>query len=380
MGIGHIPIFEIYKGNENITARFQDRGCEIKVDLASGGGAQDTCTITLDDRDWLISQPQVNDYLDIYLGYEGIGTTLMGSFEIDEVMFTFPPKGITIHGNAQGNNSLLKSQKVIEYDNKTVGEVLQSIGSAVGLEVKVNSQLAGEKIKFKNSHASPSHLVTQLEDTYNAVAKVIGGKLIFVPRDQGESATGQELPLLALLPAHFANYTVRHSNRSQYTKSSASYTDPKTNKREWVDHETAVAGLPGNSVADLPYKIGRIFNTEAEAKAAAKAMMASLDRNQGEGMFTLAEGDPWVRDQQRILVRGTRAGVDGSYVADLVSHQFTKQGALRTSISAKPPSSGSGSYGALYEQEPEQFIQPAPGQIMGQNLPSLVGQPAPTLE
>ena len=76
----YTPKFEIYKGGENITANFQNRALEIKVELQSGNGSQDTCTITVDDRDWLLALPQVNDGIEVYLGYEEVGMAFMGTF------------------------------------------------------------------------------------------------------------------------------------------------------------------------------------------------------------------------------------------------------------------------------------------------------------
>ncbi len=70
MPSGYKPTFAIYKGGEDLTARFRDRTTSIVVELTAGGGAQDSVTITLDDRDFKIASPQVKDRLEVHLGYE----------------------------------------------------------------------------------------------------------------------------------------------------------------------------------------------------------------------------------------------------------------------------------------------------------------------
>ena len=54
---GYTPIYRIEKGGIDITDRFNDRTTQIKVELQAGGGNDDQCTITLDDRDWAIARP-----------------------------------------------------------------------------------------------------------------------------------------------------------------------------------------------------------------------------------------------------------------------------------------------------------------------------------
>ncbi|BCM87892.1 hypothetical protein [Methylobacterium indicum] len=379
MPTGYTPIFQIFKGGENITGRFQDRAVSIRVDSTSGRGDQNTCAITIDDRDWRVARPKVGDYLEIHLGYEEVGLAYMGTFEIDEIVFEGWPKQISIHGNSQGNNSILKSQSIKEFEGKTVGEILKELGGKAGLDVNVNSDLAGIKIPFRNMVTSPSHLINQLEMLVGGIAQINDGKLSFTPQDGGKSASGIEIPIVVLTADHLAKFRVKHNNKTDYGKTRASYRDPDTGIRKWVESATGVSSLgeAAQAMAESMFTIGREFASKEEAERAAKSQMQALDRNLGEGECDLVYGDPWIQGQQRLLIAGTRDGVDGSYVVDTAIHIYQKQGGLKTHLTFQPPFDGGEAYQRMFREATENndlsnFLIPEPGEVTGgviQRLP-----------
>ncbi len=379
MPTGYTPIFQIFKGGENITGRFQDRTTSIRVDSTSGNGDQNTCAITLDDRDWRIARPKVGDYLEIHLGYEEVGLAYMGTFEIDEVVFEGWPKQISIHGNSQGNNSLLKTQQIKAFDGKTVGEILKEIGGKAGLNVEVDSELGGIKIPYRNMVTSPSHLINQLEMLMGGVATINNGKLSFTKQDGGTSASGINIPIVVLTADHLAKFRVKHSNKTDYGKTRASYRDPETGIRKWVESATGVSSLgeAAQAMAETMFTIGREFASKEEAERASKSQMAALDRGLGEGECDLVYGDPWIMGQQRLLIAGTRDGVDGSYVVDTAIHVYQKQGGLKSHLTFQPPMDGGEAYQRMFREATERndlsgFLIPEPGEVTGgviQRLP-----------
>jgi phage protein D len=91
---GYTPIYRVYKGGEDITGRLNDRTLQIRVDLQSGNGNDDQCTILIDDRDWRVARPLTGESIQVWLGYEEVGLAYMGTFEIDDVTFLGPPRNI----------------------------------------------------------------------------------------------------------------------------------------------------------------------------------------------------------------------------------------------------------------------------------------------
>ncbi|MCJ2057743.1 hypothetical protein MKL09_14405 [Methylobacterium sp. J-048] len=372
----YTPVFEVRKGGENITANFQNRAVSIDVELCSGDGAQDTCTIVVDDRDWLISRPNVGDAIQVLLGYQEVGTAFMGTFEVDEVVFSYPPKQILIHGNSLGFVGPIKSQTTRNFEGKTLGEIIKDYAGKLGLSATVDSELSGLKIPYLNATNSPMHVFQEFEKLYGGVLKISGGQLTFGKRDSGMTASGEEMPLVVLRPEHIANCRVKHVNRGEYSKTVARYKDPTTHTEKSVEAQSSVSDKivrdENGKEQSTPFTITQLFPTKEAAEKAAQAQQAAMDRTLGEGLFTLARGDPWVRDGNRILVTGTRDGIDGSYVTDIVRHSFSHDTGLTTSISTKAPGQGEANFASLYEGNPSAALAPAPGQVVGDVLPQSV--------
>ncbi|CAA2137491.1 phage late control D family protein [Methylobacterium bullatum] len=372
---GFIPTFAIYKGGENITARFQDRAVSIVVQLSSGRGDPDSCDIILDDRDWLIASPKKGDRIQVYLGYEGIGVTLMNNFEVNSVNYSFTPKAITVRCTAASSLNDLKSTVIAEYKDKTVEQILAEAGSKIGFKANVHKSIADEKIPFLNQTMSFGQLIGKLEQHYDAVAKINDGKVSLTPRSGGVSVSDISVPTYVLRPYNFADLNVMVDAASEYAKTSASYTDKETNKRVWVDEKSMLKDLS----TDAEHKIGTLYNSKDEAQKAAESAQAQLDRATGKITGRLAEGDVWVRDGQRIVVTECRDGINGAYVLDLVVHSYTKGGALTTSFS------GTAGVNGLAEEYQEgsnsaQFLETGPGQVFGQVIPIVPQQDGTKLD
>lgn len=370
MPTGYTPIYRISRGGVDITNKFNDRCVMIRVDFSSGDGDDDKCFISLDDRDWAIAAPNLGETISISLGYKEVGLADMGEYTIEEVTYSLIPKTITLAGTASGAFQALRSPVTENYDKKTLGEIYQDLAKKSGIQAVIHPDLQGKILNYKNVITSPYMAFQELARQYNAVAKVAGGKLLVTPRGGGQSASGQAIQTLVLGPAHFGTCAVKHTNRSDYGSVKAAYFDREKNQRAFVQEQSP---LGGDQAGLNPFIPNRLFNSREEAEAAAKAQMSAILRSRGNADITLAKGDPWIRDQQKILIRETRPGMNGSYVIELVSHTYLPEQGIGTAIKARPPDDG-GDFEGLYEQatSPEQlrslFIPTTPGQLLGEAL------------
>jgi phage protein D len=360
---GYTPIFSVIKDGEDITGRFSDRCTAIEVDLRNGGGSGDVCRIHLDDRDWRISSPAYGAKIEVNLGYQEVGMAWMGQFEIEEVNYEGPPRSIVITGTSSGTQSTLKAPTIKNFDNKTVGDIVRDIAKSGGIDAVISDDLASKKLPFKNQFSSNFHLLHELERQFGALAKFEGGKLIFKSRDDGNTATGNAMPILVLKPEHFEQWSVRHNQRAEFSKVKAGYWDKDEHVRKWVEH--ANPNFTGDSTKDLEFPINKMHNSKEEAEAAAKARVESFRRSMGNADIVLAKGDPWVRDQMQLLIGGMREGINGSYVIDQVKHSYRKGQGIKSTISAKPPGTGE-NYSDLAATN--EFMSPKPGETLGEYL------------
>lgn len=331
--IGYRPIYRIEKDGLDITDNFNDRTVSIEITLGSGGGDNDVFQIVVDDRDWIVDAPAVGAQLSIHLGYKEIGLAFMGIYEIDEITFEGIPKQIKITGKSASTTNLMKAQAYAQYDNKTVKDIVSSIGQSAGIQVEVHQSLANKKIPFRNQTGiSNYHILHELERHFDAVAKVLNGRLVFMPRDIGQDAGGTRMMRLYLEPHHVANWAVKHNQRFEFKEVQASWWNKQKNTREWIK-----APVAQGAEEDAPYRVNREFASQQEAQEYANARAKQLFRATGEAKAMLAKGDPWVREQMPVVFANFREGVNGSYIIETVTHKYTKQGALTTEFTARNP-------------------------------------------
>ncbi|GEP02277.1 hypothetical protein [Methylobacterium oxalidis] len=352
----YTPVYRIDRNGEDITGNFNDRCISLEVRLAAGYGEGDTLTITLDDRDWKISKPTNGETLSIYLGYKETGFSYIGTFEINSISYAWAPKTISIHGTSVSFMNAAKAPAVKAYDSKTLGEIVRDIAKSAGVEAAVSPELDSVKIPFRNSFVSPLHLLQELERTFGAVAKFGEGKLSFTPRDTGDTASGQETPLVVLNPSDIASLELRETSRGSHSKVKAAFFDKTENIKKYVE-----SASPFSSDENSPiYTLGPVFNSQVEAQAAATSKMSDLLRGYVDGGIVLSRGDPFIRDQSRVYIQGARDGINGSYIADMVRHSFTTANGLNTSMHIH--SNGTGNdYGSIANADTATPSTPLPG-------------------
>ena len=363
MPTGYTPIYRITHNDFDITGQFNDRCTQMRIDYATDD--DDTALFTLDDRDWAIASPNVGDRIKIWLGYVEVGLAYMGSYEVSELHFTGIPKSIVMKCSATGQRSALKSQSVQNLENKTIAQIAEIIAGKAGMPAVVGSSVSDTNIVKRITNVSPQQLLAELRRHFGLVAKFTDDKLVIVGRDQGLSANDVVVPIVVFTQEHFGTWDVVHRTRAQYKSVKAAYVDLQDYVTKFVEESIQ---NPDEGATET-FTPGRKFNNKQEAQAAAKAQAQALQRSTGQADIQLTKGDPWIRDQQRFLIRGMRDGVNGSYVTDMVSHTYLKDQGILTSIKSDPDSDGR-DYEEIYQQAtPEQleseFIVPPPGGLIG---------------
>lgn len=365
MSTSYTPIYRIEKDGVDITNRFNDRTTSIKVELTAGGGSGDRCEIMIDDRDWALERPAGAAKIQVWLGYQEIGLAYMGTFEVDDVILQGMPRSMQLTGTSTGFNDMKKAPQIANWDNKSVAEILGEIAGQSGLGMSISEELGSMKIPFKNQVVSNLHLIHELERVTGAVGKVVDCNLMFVPRDADNSASGISLPLLVLQPEHFGQWRVRFTSTPKYTGVKARWWDEASKTYKAV--EAGVTGLLSGGAGATPYTIGSQFLSQAEALAGAQSKARALKRAEKEGNFDLAKGDPWIRDQQKIIITKMREGINGGYTVDKAIHTYIKSTGIRTTLECRAPGDDV-DYSDLSEG-PYFLLQPKPGEPMGTVIP-----------
>ena len=195
------PVFSIVvNGRQDATDRIRQRLLSLTV-TDEAGRQSDAAEIHLDDRDGVVALPRKGDELEISLGFDGRKATVTGRYTVDEIELDGPPDSMTVRARGADMRSTLKAQRTRSWDDVSIGDLVASIAADHGLEPRVGRSLRAVRIShLDQTDESDMHLLTRLARDYDAVAKPAGGRLLFVPRGEAESATGKSMPTIRIRP------------------------------------------------------------------------------------------------------------------------------------------------------------------------------------
>lgn len=272
------PIVQIWLDGQDISGRFAGRVLEARID-ETDGEKSDRLSLKVWNGDGLLRKPQVGVVLEVLLGWRETGIAKQGQFKVQEVTKHGEAASFDIGAEAASLDKTLKKQKNRNWKApKTYGDVFNQLASDNGLSAAVHSSIAQIKIeKVVAQHGeSDMHFATRLARSVGAIAKVSEGRLVVVPKGQGQSASGQELPPLVVTPSDLRDgWSLGAKQRPKRGKCKANVVDRKEGKRK-----TFSAGDESNGP---DYVFPHIFASETEAKHAAASRSAQFKR--GEAHF-----------------------------------------------------------------------------------------------
>ena len=318
------PDFKIIADSQDVTARLRDRLIELRV-TDEAGLTSDAVEIRLDDRDNLIALPTKGAKLDVYLGYLETGIARLGVFTVDEVVPTGPPDVLTIRGRAADLRQGLKSPKTRSWDQVTIGALVATIAAEHGYTPLVAAELAGVVLPHLDQTAeSDLNLLTRLARQYGAVAKPAGGRLLFVPAGQAKSASGKNLPAVALKRGDLTDWEATLADRGKYLSVVTRYRD----LAKAVDVEVTVGS--GEPV----YQLRHSYPDRDSAIAAGRARLDAFTRGEGTLRFTCV-GNNALAAEGKVTLSGVRDGVDGAWIATRVTHDYAPAAGYRCDVEGK---------------------------------------------
>jgi phage protein D len=158
------------------------------------GIMSDSCEIVLDDAGSVIAVPATGANISVYLGYEDIGLSHIGSYIVNEISISGTPSRISIKAHAADFKSTLKEKISGSFSGQTIGSLVNSIASKHGLIPKVSGALADVVIDhIDQTNESDMHFLTRLAGNYGAIAKPANGNLIFALKGMAKSVSGLDL-------------------------------------------------------------------------------------------------------------------------------------------------------------------------------------------
>lgn len=304
------------------------------------GNQADTCDIRLDDRDGLLEIPEKGRLITIRMGYRETGLVLMGKYTVDEVHCEGWPRSMSIKGKAADMREGMKQPRNEGHEKKSLDDIVKKIAGRHGLEPFVSESLKDFKYSYMaQTEESDMGFLTRLARRHDAVFSPKNGKMMFVKRGEGKSATGLDIstvilrgpgwagiPLFSIIPGNVLDYQAGSHDRSKHGDTKSTYHDRKSGKRKTVK---------GKSTDGVSYMTRHPHCTKEEAEQEAKSKGTELERGLGSLSLTCI-GDPGLAADLIATVVGVRFFVDGQWRIKTATHTLDSSG-YKTKLSCEKP-------------------------------------------
>ncbi|WP_264328550.1 contractile injection system protein, VgrG/Pvc8 family [Wolbachia endosymbiont (group A) of Andrena hattorfiana] len=296
----------------------RDRVISLRLTDESGT-IDDIVEVHVDYRDENLNVP---NELNIALGYKEFGIFPMGIYTVNEVTIQGPPKTLLIKAHATNLRISLKAKVSKEWRQITIENLVKEIAQKHGYGYKVAEEFKNVLIPHINqADESDISLLTKIATEREAMAKLAGGYILFIPKGKAKSATGKALGTTAIRPQDTINWKV-HFTVSRYNSVIAKW---HSYEKGATISETVGSGSPS-------YIIQTLYSNAESALSAANAKIKQLKRNNAVLDITMP-GNPELFAEAKLSLLEFHQDIDGEWIIDRAEHLLDGSG-YRTALSA----------------------------------------------
>ncbi|WP_085720047.1 phage late control D family protein [Pseudomonas sp. B22(2017)] len=312
------PVFQIVADGKDITALINDRLLLLRTS-DKPGMESDEFELRIDDRAQAVTLPSRGAKIEVFLGYSAQAMARLGSYTVDEVEVTGPPDTITLRGKASDMRGSGKTTRSGSWEDVALAKIVSDVAARNGWEPGCTVQTKVLRVDQRNE--SDFNFITRLAKQYDCTAKVASGKLVVLPRQGGQSASGKAIGTVTISRADVSRYSFRLGDRSTQKAVKTQHQDKATGKLNVVElgNDDAPAGLPG------VHTDRHIYPNKSAAEQAAKARLAAFNRSTAAVRLEMV-GRTDLFAERTINAQGFKNGLDGEYLVDSVEQVFTASG------------------------------------------------------
>lgn len=312
------PTFRIIADGKDITTLINDRLLSLRTSDKPGMESDDF-ELRIDDRDQAVALPTRGAGIEVYLGYTGQALTRLGRYTVDEIELLGPPDTMVIRGKASDMRGSGKTVRSGSWENVPLQQIVRDVAARNGWQPVCPVQTKVPRVDQLNE--SDYNFITRLAKQYDCTAKLADGKLLVMPRQGGQTASGKNLNPVVLRRADLSRYQFRLGDRNTQKAVRTKHQDKKSGALKVVelDNDDLPNGLPG------VHTDRHIYPNKSAAEQAAKARLAAFNRSTAGVRLEMA-GRTDVFAERSIIVQGIKHGLDGEYLAEAVEQLFTSSG------------------------------------------------------
>jgi len=261
--------------NGNVLGGFDKRALSGQI-VEYDGEHADELHIAVSNYDGKLKKPRPDETVTVRLGWKETGAVKVGEFVITEIVKNGPSAQFQITGHSADLKKTLKEQKTRSWTKgKKLKDVLDDVAKDNKLQAAVDQELGSIEIEkiVAQTGESDMHLVTRLARQYNALAKFQNGKLVFVKKGSGKTASGQDAGSETITPNDCVGFSFAQGARNERGKAKAVHYERDKARRTTQESK---GGLQSDGTPD--YVAPNIFGTQVEARWNALSRKKGFDR------------------------------------------------------------------------------------------------------
>lgn len=325
-----VPGWKVTLEGRDLTGTMQPRLLSLTL-IEKRGTEADQLDIVLSDADGALEIPPSGARLTVALGWRQgrgreAGLVGKGTFKVDEARWGGPIDRLTITARSADFTDGFRVRRERSFVGRTVSEIVSQIASENGLAARVDEALGAKTIPALGPGAkSDAALLKLLGKRFDAVATVKFGTLLFAPIGSGSSAGGKPLARRIIARSQTVDVEYARVERDAHDGVAASWHDKVSGERRSVD-----AGHAGKGKAK---RIRKVFASEADAKQAAEAENARMQRLKAKASVTLAQGAPDIFPETPVTLEGFKTEINArKWIVAEATHEMDGGGGLRTRL------------------------------------------------
>ncbi|MGE7992147.1 phage late control D family protein [Pseudomonas sp. NPDC089554] len=317
------PVFNIKADGKDITTLINDRLLLMRT-TDKPGMESDEFELRIDARDGALALPARGAVLEVHLGYAGQPQTLLGRYTVDEVELSGPPDTLVVRGKASDMRGTGKSIRSGSWEAVPLQRIVAEIAARNGWQAVC--PVATNVPRVDQYSESDFNFITRLARQYDCTAKLANGQLLVLPRQGGQSASGQPLGVVTVTRQEVSQWQFRLADKTTHKAVRTRHQDTASGKL--VEVELGNADAPDGL---QPVHTDRhLYPNRAAAEQAARARLASFNRATAHVRLDLT-GRTDLFAERSLEAKGFLDGLDGTYLIESVEQVFTQSG-WRTTV------------------------------------------------
>lgn len=320
-------IYKLLVNGTDIGTVVQDR--LISMTITDNRGIEtDSIEIELSDHDGLIDIPPKGAEIEAWIGWNNTGLVYKGKYLIKERRHTGVPDVLSLRGESADLKAQFKKKKERSFDNKTIADIIQTVAADHGLTAKINSTLGAILLPHLDQNESDANLITRIADEHDAIATVKNGYLLFMPKGDGKTLSGNPLPDVIITRAEGDSHTFSDTDGADDVSGvTVFYYDNLKAARQKV-----TVGISDENTRELR----NIQRDKQTAEHVAQAEYNKIKSKSATFSFRLAYGNPELIPEAPLQFLGFKSLIDDIiWLGTKVVHTLDTSGGFTTQCDAE---------------------------------------------